>query len=240
MYLEVCLITIILHKVVGAAFLQSDMATSLLGRFFHSGASSHDNHINFLRGDLNLNVPSNTPTTQLHSPSSQSSSSPSLVRHMVTPRQVASSSAMPIDDVLSDSDPPRSIQPNSNSGGQSGQKLEPSTTSKDIPNSSHDNHSSISHFHPALVLQNRGSVARDHLASERTFLAYVRTSLGLASAGVALIQLFTMADLISKSTGVPLPDVNEKLQRFAAPLGLSAVAMSLVVLFIGELLFIFS
>lgn len=37
---------------------------------------------------------------------------------------------------------------------------------------------------PSLVLQNAGSVARDHLASERTFLAYVRTSLTLASTGV--------------------------------------------------------
>jgi len=211
----------------------------LLGRLFHSG---HDNDTNVHA--LNSNVSSNSPTTQLHSPSSQSypsSSSPSLlVRHMVTPEQVASSSAIPIDDLLSDSNLPRSIEPNSNSEGQleSGQKLEPSTASKDKdynPSSSHDHHSSTSHFHPTLILQNRGSVARDHLASERTFLAYVRTSLGLASAGVALVQLFTMADLVSKSTGVPLPDVNEKLQKFAAPLGLSAVAMSLVVLFIGTL-----
>lgn len=35
-----------------------------------------------------------------------------------------------------------------------------------------------------IVLENNGSVARDHLASERTFLAYVRTSLAIASAGV--------------------------------------------------------
>jgi len=35
-----------------------------------------------------------------------------------------------------------------------------------------------------LVLQNKGNVARDHLASERTYLAYVRTSLACASAGV--------------------------------------------------------
>ena len=37
---------------------------------------------------------------------------------------------------------------------------------------------------PNLLLANTGSVARDHLASERTYLAYIRTSLGLASAGV--------------------------------------------------------
>ena len=35
-----------------------------------------------------------------------------------------------------------------------------------------------------LVLENKGNVARDHLASERTYLAYVRTSLACANAGV--------------------------------------------------------
>jgi hypothetical protein len=39
-------------------------------------------------------------------------------------------------------------------------------------------------YHVSLILTNTGSVARDHLASERTFLAYVRTSLALASTGV--------------------------------------------------------
>lgn len=39
-------------------------------------------------------------------------------------------------------------------------------------------------FHPVLILENSGSVARDHLANERTFLAYVRTSLSIASTGV--------------------------------------------------------
>ena len=36
----------------------------------------------------------------------------------------------------------------------------------------------------SLVLENSGSVARDHLASERTFLAYVRTSLVIVTTGV--------------------------------------------------------
>ncbi len=39
-------------------------------------------------------------------------------------------------------------------------------------------------YHASLILANSGSVARDHLASERTFLAYVRTSLAIASTGV--------------------------------------------------------
>jgi hypothetical protein len=41
----------------------------------------------------------------------------------------------------------------------------------------------------SLTLQNVGSVARDHLASERTFLAYMRTSLALTSAGVGMFQV---------------------------------------------------
>ena len=225
-----------------AFLLLSDMVASLLGRVFNSDASNHDNDTNF-PPVVYLNVPSNSPATQIHSPSSQScsgSSSPSLtVPHVVTPEQVTSSSAIPIDGLLSDSELPRSIEPAKT--GASDQKLEPPTTSKakdyNHTPSQNINRHSITHFHPALVLQNKGSVARDHLASERTFLAYVRTSLGMASAGVALVQLFTMADLVSKSTGVPLPAVNQKLQKFAAPLGLSAVAMSLIVLLIGELLF---
>lgn len=38
----------------------------------------------------------------------------------------------------------------------------------------------------SMRLENTGSVARDHLASERTFLAYIRTSLAIASSGVGL------------------------------------------------------
>lgn len=54
----------------------------------------------------------------------------------------------------------------------------------------------------SLTLKNSGSVARDHLASERTFLAYMRTSLAIASSGVgALYRLnqrrITLANRLS-------------------------------------------
>lgn len=42
----------------------------------------------------------------------------------------------------------------------------------------------LSWLNQDLQLQNVGSVARDHLANERTFLAWLRTSLSLASIGV--------------------------------------------------------
>lgn len=48
-----------------------------------------------------------------------------------------------------------------------------------------------SRYSPRMVLENSGSVARDHLASERTFLAYVRTSMALASMGVGTYHSIT-------------------------------------------------
>ena len=47
----------------------------------------------------------------------------------------------------------------------------------------------------SVVLENSGSVARDHLASERTFLAYVRTSLALSSAGVGELGIVVVISI---------------------------------------------
>ncbi|TFK69527.1 hypothetical protein BDN72DRAFT_767772 [Pluteus cervinus] len=83
-------------------------------------------------------------------------------------------------------------------------------------------------FQPQLVLENNGSVARDHLASERTFLAYVRTSLSLATTGVGLVQLFTVA-----SQATPPNPISPKVQNFARPLGSTLVLFGFVVLLLG-------
>lgn len=48
-----------------------------------------------------------------------------------------------------------------------------------------------------MELDNKGSVARDHLALERTFLAWLRTSLAFASIGIAITQLFRLNTSIS-------------------------------------------
>ncbi|KAK1768368.1 inner membrane protein YidH [Phialemonium atrogriseum] len=44
------------------------------------------------------------------------------------------------------------------------------------------------------VFLNTGSVARDHLASERTFLAWIRTGLGFVALGIA-IERFSQLDI---------------------------------------------
>ena len=104
----------------------------------------------------------------------------------------------------------------------------------------------------SLVLENKGNVARDHLASERTYLAYVRTSLACASAGVgariplhscfhpltpdddddaALVQLLTLSVTSDMSTsqqnGVYL------INRFAKPLGATTILFGLIILVFG-------
>ncbi len=45
-----------------------------------------------------------------------------------------------------------------------------------------------------LVLDNEGSVARDHLANERTFLAWLRASLSLIGLGIAIAKFSAVRD----------------------------------------------
>ncbi|CAE6421380.1 unnamed protein product [Rhizoctonia solani] len=82
----------------------------------------------------------------------------------------------------------------------------------------------VDKYSPRMILENSGSVA-----NERTWLAYVRTSLAIASTGVALVQLFTIA--ADQRTGTVL--IGAKLQRFARPLGAVIVVIGMSVLALG-------
>lgn len=105
-------------------------------------------------------------------------------------------------------------------------------------------------FSLSLTLQNTGSVARDHLASERTFLAYVRTSLSFASAGVgaflttfggdvpfgliihsALVQLFRV------SVSTASLNTRTSVTQYARPLGATLIGLGIAVLGMGEQIF---
>lgn len=82
----------------------------------------------------------------------------------------------------------------------------------------------------ALELENKGSVARDHLALERTFLAWLRTSLAFASIGIAVTQLFRL----NTSTQSADPNAPEnKLKHVGKPLGVTFLGIAVLVLMIG-------
>ena len=81
----------------------------------------------------------------------------------------------------------------------------------------------------SLSLENTGSVARDHLANERTYLAWLRTSLSFASIGVAVAQLFSLNQAIGGGTG----NGSEMLRRFGQPLGATFIGVAIIVLLLG-------
>ncbi|RFU26317.1 hypothetical protein B7463_g10023, partial [Scytalidium lignicola] len=80
----------------------------------------------------------------------------------------------------------------------------------------------------SVELENKGSVARDHLALERTFLAWLRTSLAFASIGIAITQLFRL----NTTTACP-SDQYKHLRQMGKPLGATFVGISILVLIIG-------
>ncbi|KAF3160098.1 hypothetical protein TWF751_012094 [Orbilia oligospora] len=84
----------------------------------------------------------------------------------------------------------------------------------------------------SLSLENKGSVARDHLALERTFLAWLRTSLSFASIGIAVTQLFRLNSAMESSD----PAVEKgamTLRRMGKPLGATFLGIAILVLLIG-------
>lgn len=66
----------------------------------------------------------------------------------------------------------------------------------------------------SLRLDNHGAVARDHLANERTFLAWLRTSLAFASIGVAITQFFRLQ---SSSSIKNLIDASQAISAASIP-----------------------
>ncbi|KAI1660238.1 hypothetical protein F4813DRAFT_351400 [Daldinia decipiens] len=80
----------------------------------------------------------------------------------------------------------------------------------------------------SVELENKGSVARDHLALERTFLAWLRTSLSFASIGIAITQLFRL-----NATIAPDDPHFQTIRHIGKPLGATFIGISILILLLG-------
>ncbi|KAF4983558.1 hypothetical protein FDECE_17276, partial [Fusarium decemcellulare] len=87
----------------------------------------------------------------------------------------------------------------------------------------------------SIELENKGSVARDHLAIERTFLAWLRTSLSFASIGIAVTQLFRLNTSLEGggNSGIDATKNMETIRQMGKPLGTTFLGISILILFLG-------
>ena len=91
----------------------------------------------------------------------------------------------------------------------------------------------------SLTLENKGSVARDHMANERTFLAWLRTSLAFITIGIGVTQLFrlekpgTKVHTTDRIIELLMDHKSDDLKRYGKPLGSIFIVLGILTLIMG-------